>query len=108
MSTNVTTRERRSTPYAGNDTQGNRRGLDMATAALVSPSPQARTLFNTMALVARPYAEDDLVLHVDLPTVVSLACRRQREGQSTEAGEVAELLDQAWIRPAPDGGWLLT
>lgn len=100
---------RRSTPYEGNDTQGNRRGLEMATAATVSPSPQARTLFNTMAVMARPYAEDDMILHVDLPATLSLACRRQRDGLSVMAGdEVAELLDQAWIKEAPDGGWLLT
>jgi hypothetical protein len=81
----------------------------MATTAAVSPSPQARTLFNTMALMARPYEEDDLVLHVDLPATLSLACRRQRDGLSVEAGdEMAELLSQAWITEAPDGGWLLT
>jgi hypothetical protein len=88
--------------------RGTRRHLVMATAALVTPSPQARTLFNTMALVAQPYEEDDLILHVDLAAAVSLACRRQRNGLSSDAGdEVAELLDQAWIREAPDGGWLL-
>src|SRR3982751_2040625 len=37
----------------------------MATAAQVIPSPQARTLFNEMAVLARPLGEDLNTLHID-------------------------------------------
>lgn len=81
----------------------------MATAATVTPSPQARGLFNTMAIYAEPYEEDEAILHVDLAGTLRLACHRIRQGhEGSSEAEMDELQQQRWIEPAPDGGWLLT
>jgi hypothetical protein len=62
-----------------------------------------------MAVSARPYEGDTEILHVSLTDTLVIACRRARHGQGASAtDEVSELLDEAWIKPAPDGGWLLT
>ena len=80
----------------------------MATAAQVIPSPQARTLFNAMAVLARPLGEDLNTLHIDVGNVLTIACRRARRGEDSEAREeITELRTEHWIRPAPEGGWYL-
>lgn len=78
----------------------------METAAQIKPSPEARTLFGTMTVLAQPV--DEQVLHLDLSSTIAAGCRRARRGQDAGASsEVLELLDEEWIHPAPDGGWLL-
>jgi hypothetical protein len=80
----------------------------MATAAQVVPSPQARTLFNQMAVLARPLGGDRNTLHIDVGNVLAVACRRARRGESAQArGEITELEAEQWITPAPAGGWFL-
>jgi hypothetical protein len=80
----------------------------MATAAQVVPSPQARTLFNQMAVLARPLGEGQNTLHIDVGNVLAVACRRARRGEDAGASaEVAELQAESWIAPAPAGGWFL-
>ena len=81
----------------------------MATAAQVIPSPQARTLFNEMAVLARPLGEDLNTLHIDVGNVLAVACRRARRGEDAGAREeVTELQAEHWITPAPSGGWFLS
>lgn len=78
------------------------------TAAQVHPSPQARTLFNQMAVMSEPLGEDMNTLHIDVGNVLAVACRRARRGESAGAGdEIAELRAEHWIAPAPSGGWFL-
>src|SRR3954449_5789078 len=80
----------------------------MATAAQVIPSPQARTLFNEMAVLAQPLGGDLNTLHIDVGNVLAVACQRARRGQDAGApDEVAELRTEQWITPAPEGGWYL-
>jgi hypothetical protein len=81
----------------------------MATAAQVVPSPQARTLFNQMAVLARPLGGDRNTLHIDVGNVIAVACRRARRGEDAMAhDEVVELQAEDWISPAPEGGWYLS
>jgi hypothetical protein len=81
----------------------------MATAATVVPSPQARTLFNQMAVLARPLMEDSNTLHIDVGNVLAVACRRARRGEDAGArDEISELQAEDWITPAPAGGWFLS
>lgn len=81
----------------------------MQSAAQLSPSREARTLFNKMAVISTPYSEDAGQLHVSVGQTLVIGCQRAREGvQDVQAiAETSELLDQGWIIPAPDGGWLL-
>jgi|1185.fasta_scaffold106533_1 hypothetical protein len=81
----------------------------MATAAQVSPSPEARTLFNQMAVLAQPLGEGHNTLHIDVGGALAIACRRARRGEDSGApSEISELLVEHWIAPAPDGGWFLS
>jgi hypothetical protein len=81
----------------------------MATAAQVSPSPQARTLFNQMAVLARPLGVNQNTLHIDVGNVLAVACLRARRGEDVGArAEITELQAEQWIAPAPEGGWFLS
>ena len=65
----------------------------------ITPSPQARHLFNQMA------ARSDN-LHIDLINTLELAVERKRAGLN-DTHEIHELEREEWIDRAPDGGWLL-
>lgn len=65
----------------------------------ISPSKSARELFNYMS--AR--AEDGVL---NMQETLRLAADRGREGRDDHAA-VEELCREDWIRPSPDGGWML-
>lgn len=73
----------------------------MAVTARISPSPEARALFNKMVACA-----DDDTLHLNLDGTLALAVERKREGHQ-DGGNIIELMQEEWIDHAPDGGWLL-
>lgn len=80
----------------------------MAATAQVSPSPEARTLFNNMVAHAQPLGEHRNTLLIDVGNVLVVGCQRVRRGLDASApSEIEELLAQHWISPAPGGGWFL-
>lgn len=80
----------------------------MAATAQVSPSPEARSLFNNMAANAQPLGADVNTLHIDVGNLLVVGCQRVRQGLDAGAStEIEELLGEKWIAPAPNGGWFL-
>lgn len=71
-----------------------------AQQARIKPSRQARRLFGLMVQRA------DTNLHLPLSDTLELSVERTRAGHH-DGYEIGELLDEEWISPAPDGGWLL-
>lgn len=80
----------------------------MAMTAQVSPSPEARDLFNNMVAFAQPAEEYGNTLLIDVGNVLVVGCQRARQGLDAMAKtEIGELLHDRWIAPAPTGGWFL-
>lgn len=73
----------------------------MAVTERIKPSPKARQLFNKMVV----FTIDG---HLTLGQALALGIKLHRSGEDAQAGrEVAELVQEEWIRPAEDGGWHL-
>jgi hypothetical protein len=73
----------------------------MATA--ISPSPEARHIYNMMVTRAQPCGGS---LHVSLAQSIELSVALGRRGQDISASRaVTELQDADWISPASHGGW---
>lgn len=81
-------------------------GTGMEAAQIISPSPRARNLFNSMVIEAKNY-ESSTVIHLPIEKTLELAVTRIENG-SRDTSEVNELVREGWIRPHPDGGWLLS
>ena len=76
----------------------------MATA--ISPSPEARHLYNMMVTRARPCGGS---LHLSLAQSIELSVTLGRRGEDHMATTaVGELQEADWIAPAPHGGWKIT
>jgi hypothetical protein len=73
----------------------------MATA--ISPSPEARQIYNMMVTRARPCGGS---LHMSLAQSIELSVTLGRRGLDISASSaMAELQDADWIFPASHGGW---
>jgi hypothetical protein len=80
----------------------------MTAITQVTPSPEARSLFNQLALRAEPTGEDENTLHITIGNTIVVSCQRAHQGLDAKAtAEIGQLLDERWISPALDGGWLL-
>jgi len=76
----------------------------MATA--ISPSPEARHLYNMMVTRARPCGGS---LHLSLAQSIELSVTLGRRGEdNTASTAVSELQEADWIAPAPHGGWQIS
>ena len=76
----------------------------MATA--ISPSPEARHIYNMMVTRARPCGGS---LHLSLAQSIELSVTLGRRGEDNMATTaVSELQEADWIAPAPHGGWKIT
>jgi hypothetical protein len=71
-------------------------------AISISPSPEARQVYNMMA--AR--ADEG---HLSLAQSIALSVQLKRRGCDSQVSTaVAELRDADWIAPVDDGGWMVT
>lgn len=69
----------------------------------ITPSPQARAIYNMMVVRAEDSGGD---LHLTLARSIELSVTLQRRGEDHMATTaVEELRDAAWIAPVSDGGW---
>lgn len=74
----------------------------MHTKTKIKPGTSARRLFSTMV------ARSDEDMHLSLAESLHLSVARRRDGRDPRAAEeIAELIEQAWIEPHQDGGWVL-
>jgi hypothetical protein len=71
-----------------------------ANLSKISPSPEARKLFNAMV------ASADKNLNLSLRNTLNLSVKRSRAGIKDKV-EVDQLIQEGWIKPRDDGGWRL-
>jgi hypothetical protein len=71
-------------------------------AVSISPSPEARQIYNMMVV-----RSDEG--HLTLAQSIALSVTLKRRGDDTQVGTaVAELREADWISPVSDGGWMVT
>jgi hypothetical protein len=74
----------------------------MATEVTVTPSIEARALFNKMVVMA----DDNLIL--PLSATMALYVERMHDGKRPQAeAEIQELMATGWIGAHECGGWTL-
>jgi hypothetical protein len=77
----------------------------MEATTAISPSAEARQVYNMMVVRARPCGG---ALHLSLARSIELSVTLGRMGEDSMASSaVAELQDADWIAPASHGGWKL-
>jgi hypothetical protein len=73
-------------------------------STIISPSAEARKIYNMM--VTRADDNDSDGLHLSLAQSIELAVTLSRRGEDCMASTaVAELRDADWIVPVDSGGW---